>query len=363
MRSWDSSSSSDSVLDFGRGDATLQAQLQDLRRWALPVLAVASEEFELEVRVRIWGEISSDTKFELEQLLTDYDFLRVFTTVHEESQHEFLTPPEMRDQPAAFLNIGPTTLVSRRYFQTLSGCLVNRGEQKQLVFDRLLKGKCAGNAITNVRVSNTPSAYSPVVILCHLGNDSPFSFAYKTLGSASYYAPVTHFSMFPVLFELEQTIDVDRRSDWVPMRSEELHRIVPDLMPMVTAKRSEQLVSVPFHLEDVAKFETHMAGPFELRMDFSLGDGARPKCALVSFGLEMAKGDKIPSGLEIPDLAVSGNPEIGYFFYILSTTAGINHFSYLVSLPDDIVCSEVRIFRWADKDCAISIESLKVTSC
>lgn len=101
-------------------------------------------------------------------------------------------------------------------------------------------------------------------------------------------------------------------------------------------------------------------GPFTLLLKGVINGGVFPKHSLVSFTFENAYGENVEN-VEIPGLAYSLNPSIGYFFYYLGAEPGPFTFEYKVPAPDDYTCTQIKIMKWDGNRRAMTCNSLEIT--
>ena len=112
--------------------------------------------------------------------------------------------------------------------------------------------------------------------------------------------------------------------------------------------------------DDPIIIDVNARGPFTMLLKGTINGGVFPKHSLVSFTFQDSRGEKA-ANIDIPGLAHSMNPNIGYFFYYLGAERGPFSFEYKVPAPDEYTCTQIKIMKWDGNRRAMTCDSLEIT--
>lgn len=328
----------------------LQDKINFLRNWTLPFALEASAGRSVEVEFVYHYDASREAHQALAELERDFGASLVaispfekIPAVHGEFVH---------------IELNPWQLVLPGVFECLEYWDVGSFGDLPYRFCRRVSAAVINNSLRGAQVVNSAIPASSPAIRRHRLSDADADLSIDRFVTDRSTLAVIDVRNSPFAANPASSLSTENVS---ALSSGAFRRILPAALSGKVLEPQERTIELneadPYDGPVVIDVDLH--GPFELTLTGEIAGGVFPKHSLICFEFER-DGRKVEHNIDIPGVAHSPNPSIGYFFYFLNAQPGPFTFKYSIPLPDDVKCSKIQVMKWDSNRRAMKCHAIDV---
>lgn len=328
----------------------LREKIDFLRDWTLPFVIQASAGRNVEIEFVYHYDASQEVHQALDELQKEFGLSLVAISPFEQMT--------VLDEDAVRIELSPSLLVLPGVFECLEHWEVGSFGGLPYRFCRYVSATVINNAL---RGAQLVSAVTPALLPAIRRN----SLAYADTDLSVDRFVIDRSTL--AVIEVRNSPFVGQQKPSVP--AENVNTLSPGAFQRVlpAALRGKvfepQQRTIELHAADPydgpVVIDVDLHGPFVLTLSGEIAGGVFPKHSLICFEFER-DGRKVERDVDIPGVAYSPNPSIGYFFYFLNAQPGPFTFEYSIPLPDDVKCSKIQVMKWDSNRRAMKCHAIEV---